>query len=241
MNTLNEEIKEFGGRFWILEEFFNPSDRNLWLEGIELLKDINFSVIDDMRDYIFINFGLEKDKKKPAEDSSPAKKDTRKDVRKQSTSNINKMSSRKSVGKSKDVKLAARPQRSASKKPSEKHGNQSRVDRSEDDDSVYFGGNNNKVTTMNIENLKPPHVWNFPIESLKKTKDTEKMVIRNVDPRNFYKDGRVSKFLEILHKITTNMMEYCRNSKPNLWLYFFENILKIHSITYTFPEKTVQK
>jgi len=242
MNILNQEVKEFEGRFWILEEFFNPNDRGIWLEGIDLLKDINFSVIDDMRDYIFMNFGLEKDKKKPSEDVSPVKKDTKKDIRKQSTSNMNKMSSKKSVGKSKDVKLASRPQRSASKKHSEKHANQSRMDRSEDDDSVYFGGiNNNKVTTMNIENLRPPLVWNFPIDSIKKTKDTEKMVIRNVDPRNFYKDGRVGKFLEILNKITTNMMEYCRKSKPNLWLYFFENILKIHSITYTFPEKTIQK
>jgi len=240
MNILNEEIKEFGGRFWILEEFFDPEDRNLWLEGIELLKDINFSVIDDMRDYIFTNFGLEKDKKK-ADENMSAKKDnisSRKDIKKQSNSNMGKLSSKKSVGKSKDVKLASRPKRSASKKQTEKLNNLEKSDL--DDESILFGGNN-KVTTMNLDNLRPPNVWNFPIESVKKAKDAEKMVIRNVDPRNFYKDGRVGVFLEVLNKITNKMMEYCKKSKPNLWLYFFENILKIHSISYVFPEKTLQK
>lgn len=241
MKILNQEINEYGGRFWILEEFFNPDDRNLWLEGIELLKDINLSVIDDMRDYIFTNFGKETEKKKAEESVSP-KKDTKKDIKKQSSSNMNKMSSRKSVGKnSKDVKLTSRPKRSASKKQTEKFGQQNVVDKSDlDDDSVLFSGNS-KVTTMNLDNLRPPNVWNFPIDAVKKAKDAEKKEIRNVDPRNFYKDGRVGIFLEVLNKITTKMMEYCRNSKPNLWLYFFENILKIHSITYVFPEKTVQK
>jgi hypothetical protein len=232
MKTLNEEIKEFEGRFWILEEFFDPNDRELWLEGIELLKDINFSVIDDLRDFIFTNYSNEKREK---EMSSP-KKDTQKGLRKQSSSNI-KLSSRKSVTKD-SVKLASRPKRSASKKKTEKVNNLDKTDL--DDDSVLFGGNN-KVTTMNLDNLRPPNVWNFPIEAVKKSKDAEKKEIRNVDPRNYYKDGRVGIFLEILNKITTKMMEYCRASKPNLWLYFFENILKIHSITYNFPEKTVVK
>jgi hypothetical protein len=55
-DRLESEIKEFGGRFWILEGFFPIEDRKLWLEGIDILRNINTFVIDDIRDYILSSY-----------------------------------------------------------------------------------------------------------------------------------------------------------------------------------------
>ena len=46
----DEEVKKFG-RFWISEGFFKKEDKNLWLEAIDLLSEINILVREDIRDY----------------------------------------------------------------------------------------------------------------------------------------------------------------------------------------------
>jgi len=245
MNNLHDEIKEFGGRFWILEEFFNPEDMGLWLEAIDMLKDINLAVMDDIRDYILTNFEHSSTTQNEDKDpnNSTSKKDTKKDLRKSSSN----LASQKSVKKLKENVIKASPV-IKSKKSNKKLGfnsinlnSDNQRERSEsEDDSVLIAKKQN-MANINLENLRPPNVWNFPIDSIvKKSKENEKKAeIRNVDPKNFYKDGRVPQFLEILFKLKTKMIDYCRNTKPNKWLYFFENVLKIHHITYAFPEKTL--
>lgn len=247
MTKLHEEIKEFGGRFWILEEFFNPEDAALWLEAVELLKDINMTVIDDIRDFILTNYEHANPQPQQNDDNNNnnAKKETRKDLRKASS---NKLMSAKSVKKLKDGNSKASPVIKP-KKSNKKLGfnginlNQdNKGDKSDlsEDDSVLIANSKN-LANLNLETLRPPFVWNFPIEQVLSRKFKEAAVkaeVRNVDPKNFYKDGRVGQFIDLLGKIKAKMIEFCRTSKPNKWLYFFENVLKIHSITYAFPEKT---
>jgi len=61
-NAMTKEIKEKiahydkerekYGRFWMLEGFIRPADKEIWIDALMLLKDINTLVIDDIRDYI---------------------------------------------------------------------------------------------------------------------------------------------------------------------------------------------
>lgn len=243
MNILNEEIKEFEGRFWILEEFFNPEDKSLWLEAIEMLKDINITVIDDIRDFILTNYE-HANQQNNDDNLNSVKKETKKDLRKASS---NKLTSQKSVKKLKDVISKVSPAVKP-KKSNKKLGyntinlnQENKIDKSDSEDESFLIANSKNFANLNLDNLRPPFVWNFPIDLIAKKKEgkDKKPEIRNVDPKNFYKDGRVSQFLEILGKIKEKMIDYCRTNKPNRWLYFFENVLKIHSITYAFPEKTL--
>jgi hypothetical protein len=55
-----KEMKEFGRRFWILEGFFNHEDKKLWLNAIEMLKNINNLVVDDIRDLLLTHYPKEK-------------------------------------------------------------------------------------------------------------------------------------------------------------------------------------
>ena len=245
IEKLHNEIKEFGGRFWILEEFFNPEDAGLWLEAVEMLKDINLTVIDDIRDFILTNYEHTNPQHQNDDHNNiSAKKETRKDImRKGSTI---KLMSQKSVKKLKDLNYKSSPA-TKPKKPAYKVGSNAlnlnqdnKGDKSDlsEDDSVIVA-NSKTLANMNLENLRPPFVWNFPIEQIlsKRSKESEKKAeVRNVDPKNFYKDGRITQFLEILSKIKVKMIEFCRTSKPNKWLYFVENVLKIHGITYAFAD-----
>lgn len=242
-NKLHSEIEEFGSRFWILEEFFDSQDTGLWLEAIDHLKDINFSVIDDIRDFILTNY--EHSNNQQADDYfNSGKKETRKEMRKVSSI---KLASQKSVKKLKDNIIKSpliKPKKSNKKLTiglSNLNGDNKPDKSDSEEDSILINNTRNLLNNINLDNFRPPFVWNFPIELItKKIKDENKKAeVRNVDPKNFYKDGRVTQFLEILTKIKTKMIDFCKNSKTNKWLYFFENILKIHSITYSFPEKTL--
>jgi hypothetical protein len=244
LTKLHDEIKEFGGRFWILEEFFNPEDAGLWLEAIEILKDINLTVVDDIRDFILTNYQNATLQPQNEENKSNAKKETKKDIRRASS---NKLASQKSVKKLKDPVSKASPvikPRKSNKKLGFNAINlnqDNKLDKSDSEDESVLIANSKVLANLDLESLRPPFVWNFPIDLVtKKTKEKNKRhEVRNVDPKNFYKDGRIGQFLEILGKIKAKMIEYCRTSKPNKWLYFFENVLKIHSITYAFSEKTL--
>ena len=105
-----------------------------------------------------------------------------------------------------------------------------------DDESILHAGKAHTKNTINIENLRPPNVWNFPIDLLhKKVKDEDKKIeIKNADPRNFYRDGRVVKFLELLDKIKTKLIEYCIGKNDEKWKYYFDCVLKTHRISYNY-------
>lgn len=48
---MNQEIGKFG-RFFILENFIDPNEKNNWIELVIQLIEINISVREDIRDYL---------------------------------------------------------------------------------------------------------------------------------------------------------------------------------------------
>ena len=227
---INDEIKDCEGRFWILEEFFNPEDSELWLEAVNILKDINLMVIDDIRDYILLNY----EHSNPVAGNDVGNKTSSNNIQRMSSSK--KLTSQKSSKKLKDNRNISPSMKTG--KASKKIGlsDISRLDKSDSEDDVFIA--NNKGNHVNLDNLRAPLVWNFPVDLvMKKMNGEKKPEVRHVDPRNFYKDGRVNLFLDILIKIKNKMIEYCNAKKPNKWVYFFENVLRIHGITYNYENK----
>ena len=47
------EVNKFG-RFWLMEYYFPPDDREKWLEAIEILSNVNKLVQEDIRDMILL-------------------------------------------------------------------------------------------------------------------------------------------------------------------------------------------
>jgi len=232
--ALFAEIDEFGSRFWPLEGLFDLADRNLWFEGINILKDVNALVQDDIRDFILINYEHFKNPNEPNKDYK--KKVSRNDSLNVST---NKMTSLKNLRKEPTNRTTS----TKGKKPSvpARRGiqQQEKPEKSFDseDESVIARAKVNNL--INIETLRPPNVWNFPIDLVKKkSKEEEKKnEIRIVDPRNFYKDGRVKNFLEILNNIKNRMLQFSAEKKEDNWKYYFDCVLKIHGIMYSFHQE----
>ena len=67
----------------------------------------------------------------------------------------------------------------------------------------------------------------------------KKIEIRKVDPKDFYKDKRVTKFIKILNQVKINMMEYSAVTKKNIWQNYMDKILSIMGLTYTFSTNNI--
>ena len=242
----DKEVNQFG-RFWLMEGFFNKDDKNLWIEAIEALSNINELVREDIRDS-FLNEKEEKEKDQNkekgndfAEDSNNKLKldDLKKDT---NISNKNKDSSSSSLSsriyiKKSEKKNINLPRTTNRKKTNEK-GNKVFIKkkiiiRQQSLNSVDF----NK---LNIDSFRPPKIWNYPIYRLRKLKkersqDTqiEIATIRNVDPTKCYVDGRIERFNKLFDKIYNNMKLYWTSGKKaDTWEYFYDKVLKALNINY---------
>ena len=242
----DKEVNQFG-RFWLMEGFFNKDDKNLWIEAIEALSNINELVREDIRDS-FLNEKEEKEKDQNkekgndfVEDSDNKLKldDLKKDTNisnKHKDSSSSSLSSRIYIKKSekKNINL---PRTTNRKKTNEK-GNKVFIKkkiiiRQQSLNSVDF----NK---LNIDSFRPPKIWNYPIYRLRKLKkersqDTqiEIATIRNVDPTKCYVDGRIERFNKLFDKIYNNMKLYWTSGKKaDTWEYFYDKVLKALNINY---------
>ena len=93
------------------------------------------------------------------------------------------------------------------------------------------------LTKVNLDLLRPPKVWNYPIYRLKKLKIADPKltmsVIRNVDPTKCYVDGRIQKFNKLFEQIYKNMKYYWNTGeKADTWEYFYDKVLKALNIKY---------
>lgn len=223
---IEEDIIRHQGRYWILEKFFDPKDRDIWIEAIEILRNINSLVQDDIRDFILNSIRGNEKKLDRKESRSSSKKD---------------VSSNKSMIKVKDRVTSSKKRNNQNKKGTTNNKNEmSTHSIDSDEESIIV----NKKNEQKAENLRPPYVWNFPLEEIKmknflRTKTDTKFLddqipmteIRKVDPRDFYKDGRVRQFLDLLNKITMNMLSYSK-SKDELYKFFIESTLNSLDIFY---------
>ena len=242
----DKEVNQFG-RFWHMEGFFNKDDKNLWIEAIEALSNINELVREDIRDS-FLNEKEEKEKDQNkekgndfVEDSDNKLKlyDLKKDTNisnKHKDSSSSSLSSRIYIKKSekKNINLS----RTTNRKKTNEKGNKVFIKkkiiiRQQSLNSVDF----NK---LNIDSFRPPKIWNYPIYRLRKLKkersqDTqiEIATIRNVDPTKCYVDGRIERFNKLFDKIYNNMKLYWTSGKKaDTWEYFYDKVLKALNINY---------
>lgn len=238
-NSIEQEIIQFKGRYWMLEGMFNPNERVDWINAIEILRNINNLVQDDIRDYILMYFKekeLNKIKEKEKDNNSKRHNSSKKNLN-ISSSSIKQMKVKKD-------------EKSKKKKVYRQNSNQDKSFESEDEIIL------NKRANLKYDLLRPPFVWNFPVDEFKakitkdlkekeKNKEKEKQFeikkeeedipfteIRKVNPKDFYKDGRVVKFMDLLDKITISLINYSSKEKNDILKFLIENTLNVFGITY---------
>ena len=222
-----EEAKQFG-RFWISEGFFKKEDKNLWLQAIDLLSEINILVREDIRDYIITG-----KKKEDFDDHDNLNLSSSKN----NSSFLDQNSSISGISKTKTAKKGKKQLKPISKKKSiNKTDSKIKKNKRKHSSRRYSFAttSENYKLPKDINNLRPPSVWNFPVHRVEKIIiDGNKKEIRNVDPTLCYKDGRVDKFLKLFDEIYQNAMEYLTTSSVDLWDYFYSKCLKALKISYT--------
>ncbi len=221
---LLREIDDIG-RFWIMEGLLNPKDRELWMEAVEALRNINFSVQNDIRDMILTQFDeskkvLSRDRSRDSKDFSSRK----------SKDDLSKLSSQTSLKHEKHERRSI----STKKKPAGQNINKKKQANVKDpkEDKIELSFDTDEESTLkakqkdravNTDLFRPPYCWNFPYEKLKKNNEEERVELRINDPRSFYRDGRVEKFLDMLNEIKKRMIDY----KGSLWNYIIGKTLPI--------------
>ena len=232
-NKYDKEVTQFG-RFWLMEGFFNKEDKNLWIEAIEALSNINELVREDIRDKI-LNEKDEKEKEKELFNSINKNDEENKETNlsnKRKDSSSSSLSSMVNIRKNSKIKIKTnRP--SMRKKTKEKSLIKKKIIiRQQSTSSIDL----NKI---NINSFRPPNVWNYPIFRLRKLKidkNDGKLAItniRDVDPSKCYIDGRIEKFTKLFEKLYKNMRQYWNSGKKaDTWDYFYDKVLKSLNIKY---------
>ena len=242
----DKEVTQFG-RFWLMEGFFNKSDKNLWIEAIEALSNINELVREDIRDSI-LNEKEEKDEKEKEKEKDLSLLDKLKvednfketnmtnKHKESSSSSISSRVSRVYVKKNQNFKITA-SRTKVTKKTKDKNMiiKKKVLIRKQSIQSV----NSIDLTKFNLDSLRPPKVWNYPIFRLRKIKldknDAKSTInnIREVDPTKCYVDGRVQKFNKLFETLYKNMRIYWNTGKKaDTWEYFYDKVLKALNIKY---------
>ena len=193
------EVKKYG-RFWLMEGYFPPEDRDKWLIAIEDLSNINRLVQEDIRDMIltgndekyrnYVPSLIEKGK----DNISNNKKNitSSKILNTENTisdSNHDKKKGKVSSRHLTKLRSSSRKETSSSKKPT---NNEKEKDKKVSQRRESLDSTDKIVVSLpkNKNGLRPPFVWNFPIERIeeireKLLKDKEKIeeVHRNKNKR----------------------------------------------------------
>ena len=221
----DDEVKKFG-RFWISEGFFQKEDKNLWLEAINILSEVNVLVREDIRDYFLV--GKKKDN---FDENDNLSLNSSFQEQNSSVSGLSKSKS-KTAKKGKNKLIPLTKKKSLNKTDSKNSKNRRIRKLSSRKYSSISTSENNKLP-KDLNNLRPPSVWNYPIHRIEKIIiDGGKKEIRNVNPTVCYKDGRVNKFLKLFEEIYQKTQKYFMTS-VDLWDYFYSKCLKALRISYT--------
>ena len=153
------EVKKFG-RFWLMEYYFPPDDREKWLEAIEILSNVNKLVQEDLRDMILLRNDKvnETSEKKSTTNLKSNNSETIQNTNENSTE---EKKNPKEKTKEKGGKLGKKHSSQIQKKGTGHKGITSRKSiRKISTDS----SDEKNVLPKNIDNLRPPHVCNYPVE-----------------------------------------------------------------------------
>ena len=237
-HKLENEIKQFG-RFWLMEGFFNAkNDKDKWVNAIEMLFNINKLVREDIRDYLLMGGGATAGSSNVNNSKPPyqTKSTGSSQISKMNSIDTNRQSSRRSS------KVIMKQKSKITKRKRERLKSESS---SLLDDS--FEMLQKKLPTK-LDGFRPPAIWNYPIERIQEMKnmkngikeseiDVVKTEIRDVDPRPYYYDKRVYKFMELFEELYTSSIKYCNNERSNIWKYMLEKVGNVFGIEYYHEEK----
>jgi hypothetical protein len=232
-----DEVNKFG-RFWLMEGYFPPEDRNKWLLAIEYLANINKLVQEDIRDMI-LKGNDEKYRHFSPNQNEKVKDNTNQNNKKNTSSsrlnNTDNTLSDSSLNYGHERKREKNSSRQQPKKrsTSKKNTNVSKTSTHREKEKKLTSRKDSMDSTdriivslpKNKNGLRPPFVWNFPIErieeirnKLQKEKEKIEEVHRNKNTRIakkqqkpqldiVFKEEQKKMKLEILMHIHITMME----------------------------------
>ena len=219
-----KEVKLYD-RFFLLEDFIPCSLKDKYILLIDNLRNINTLIREDIKDYLLT--------------SSLPKKETDNDNL-ISSKNSSKTNSRVSSPRSR-IKSGSKHQKKSSKairNPNRKKTS----DSIKSEESIE----KNKIINAKLDLLRPPNVWNYPVERVEEMQNKiknenkkkyqninqPKNEIRNVDPRNSYIDGRVVKFLNMFEELVDEMLLFSKHERNDSFEYLVDKVFIALGIKY---------
>ena len=251
--TLNEELKQIG-RFFILENFIDPDQKDNWIELTTQLIEINSSVREDIKEYLLRSSSIRVKEHKPGDSKANSRVSSRVGSRRNSRASsrspsIHVPGKYLAVNNQGMTKSAVNPQKSIKKNqihsnvPSTTKSNMKSPKKDWKNkkemsmDNVLEDSSKNLIIVKDIKisRFKPPFVWNFPIERIRELQKKNKryeISTTSIDFNTIYKDGRVEKFLELFDAVFNSCMKYCQEKLRNNWEYMLYKQYEIFDIKY---------
>ena len=248
--TLNQELKKIG-RFFILENFIDPDQKDNWIELTNQLIEINSAVREDIKDYLLrstsnrVVTSVENESKHSSRNLSrkPSRNVSRSTSRKPTNrykeganKNSNSNRKQKKINTNNNNTINNQGTRNKLKKLSSKKLDKKKNREMSMDNLTEDSSNNLAIyKEIKISRFKPPFIWHFPIEKireLQKKNNNYEIGTKSVDFRQIYKDGRVEKFLELFEAVFNSNMKYCQEKLNNNWEYMLCKQYEIFDIKY---------
>ena len=248
---LNAELKLIG-RFFILENFIDPDQKDNWIDLTTQLIEINSSVREDIKEYLLRSSSIRTHSKEQyANDSKATSRVSSRHGSKRTSRVASRTSSRRDSFKHGEgerpnvIKSVTNPQKYGKKfhknlntnsklGKSRKKSDAKKKRDSSMDNSLEDSTNIIIWKEIKISRFKPPFIWNFPIEKIRKMqkKNHNEISSEKIDFNTIYKDGRVEKFLELFDAVFNSCMKYCQEKLRNNWEYMLYKQYEIFDIKY---------
>ena len=258
--TLNQELKQIG-RFFMLENFMDPDQKDKWIDLTTQLIEINSSVREDIKEHLLRSSSIRVKEHVQNDSKATSRVSSRHASRRNSRSSSRKATNKHPAGYYQNMSKSIIPQKNQKKNQGvannlsmstkfTKSGKKDiRKKKEMSMDNVLEDSSTNLIIVkdLKISRFKPPFIWHFPIErirELQKKNNTNNYEISttNVDFNTIYKDGRVERFLELFNAVFDSCMKYCQEKLRNNWEYMLYKQFEIFDIKYQpFTDKFFRK
>ena len=258
--TLNQELKQIG-RFFMLENFMDPDQKDNWIDLTTQLIEINSSVREDIKEHLLRSSSIRVKEHAQNDSKATSRVSSRHASRRNSRSSSRKATNKHPAGYYQNMSKSIIPQKnqkknqgvannlSMSTKFTKSGKKDMRKKKEMSMDNVLEDSSTNLIIVkdLKISRFKPPFIWHFPIErirELQKKNNTNNYEISttNVDFNTIYKDGRVERFLELFNAVFDSCMKYCQEKLRNNWEYMLYKQFEIFDIKYQpFSDKFFRK
>lgn len=236
------EINTYG-RFFLLEGFIPPKEKDKYISIIDMLNEINPLVREDIRNYLLTSTlpSFENENNNSTNNNITLNNATSKNSSKNASRISSRVNSPKGSKRTLNTKKRLKtPKRNA---PSISKRKKSESVTSEESEEK------SKILNAKVDSLRPPLVWNYPVDRLTEMQNdikkennaknkkgiqniTPLITFRSVDPRNSYVDGRVGKFINVFDNFCDVMLEYCKNERKDSFDYLVDKVFNIFNIKY---------